>query len=85
MWHQLAWATLDLWVTSYVRTGMGCPGLDELLPDLVCEWLERSGSLPLTIFFDGFKSMMDKTGDEDAVAVENELLVEILCLHSRRW
>ena len=85
MWHQLAWATLDIWDTSYVRTGMGCPELDELLPDLVCEWLERSGSLPLTIFFDGFNSMMDKSGNDDAVAVENELLVEILCLHSRRW
>ena len=86
MWRQLAWATPDLWDALYVRTGMGRPELDELLPELVREWLERSGSLPLTIFFNGYKSVGDESGDyDDTVAVGNGLIVEILNLHSHRW
>ena len=86
MWRQLAWATPDLWDALYVRTGMGRPELDELLPELVREWLERSGSLPLTIFFNGYKSVGDESGDyDDTVAVANGLIVEILNLHSHRW
>ena len=46
-WRQLAWATPQLWSSFVVE--FTAPG--EHLPQLIAKWLERSGSLPLTIRF----------------------------------
>jgi len=80
MWRKLAWETPDLWDILYLRTGrLGCSqSVAKLLPDLVCEWLERSRNLPLTIFYSALDS-------DDAAEVANELIVEILNSHSHRW
>ena len=82
MWRQLAWATPDLWDTLYLRTGSWSRSSDfefealaKFLPDLVREWLERSGSMPLTIFFnDAFE---DNSGDDDTVEVAIGLIIGI--------
>ena len=53
-WRQLAWTTLDLWKNVYVSIGtstMRSLSLAKSLPGLLCEWLDRSGVLPLNIFF----------------------------------
>jgi hypothetical protein len=52
-WRQLAWATPNLWVAPPVNIKPSTPlSLAKSLPDLLREWLRRSGLLPLTIFFD---------------------------------
>ncbi|KIM37633.1 hypothetical protein M413DRAFT_30820 [Hebeloma cylindrosporum] len=86
MWRQLAWATPDLWHTLYLKT-QGCSeSLAKLLPDLVREWLKRSGNLPLTIFFhDYIRSEDDSVDSDDPVEVAIGSIIEIFNLHSRRW
>jgi hypothetical protein len=92
MWRQLAWATPDLWDTLYIRTRSRTrysdsefETLPELLPNLVREWLERSGSMPLTIFFNEYTAAFEDDSDDDTVEVAIGLIIEILNLHSRRW
>jgi len=52
-WRQLAWATPNLWVALRLEIKPSTPlSLAESLPDLLREWLGRSGPLPLTVFFD---------------------------------
>ena len=93
MWRQLAWATPDLWNTLYLRIGLWTRrSLAESLPDLVHEWLERSGSLPLTIFFSHYPAYGDESSDEDESEADREtlevaigLVIETLNSHSQRW
>ena len=85
-WRQLAWATPELWTSLHVR----CPRsgkynykynrkLNDHLPRprLVTEWLERSGSLPLTIRVDDYWGW--------AASNINEEVLHILAMHSARW
>ncbi|KIM34923.1 hypothetical protein M413DRAFT_449996 [Hebeloma cylindrosporum] len=52
-WRQLAWATPNLWVAPYVKIEPSTAlSLAESLPNLLREWLGRSGSFFLTIFFE---------------------------------
>jgi hypothetical protein len=52
-WRQLAWATPNLWVALSLEIKPSTSlSLAKLLPDLLREWLGRSGLLPLTISFD---------------------------------
>jgi hypothetical protein len=85
MWRQLAWATPNLWNTLYlfIRSGTR-DSLAESLPDLVRDWLERSGSLPLTISFQHHPRSVSYE-DEDTFEAALGLVIEILILHSRRW
>jgi hypothetical protein len=51
-WRQLAWATPNLWVALLVNINPSTPrSLAKSLPGLLRDWLDRSGLLPLTIFF----------------------------------
>ena len=53
-WRRLAWTTPDLWQDIYLAIGpstIPSPILVESLPGLLREWLDRSGVLPLNIFF----------------------------------
>ena len=59
--------------------------LAELLPDLVREWLERSGSMPLTIFFNEYTAAFEDDSDDDTMEVAIGLIIEILNSHSRKW
>ena len=94
-WRQLAWATPDLWNTLYLRIGLETrQSLAESLPDLVREWLERSGSLPLTIFFRHHPAYRDESSDDDENKSEVDrdtleiaigLVIKTLSFHSQRW
>jgi len=56
-WRQLAWTTSNLWQAPFLRIQPWTPpSLAKALPDLLREWLGRSGLLPLNIFFnhDGY-------------------------------
>jgi len=93
MWRQLAWTTPGLWNTLYLRIGLWTRrSLVESLPGLVSEWLKRSGSLPLTIFFRHYPAYGDESSDEDeseanrgTLDVTIRLVIETLNLHSQRW
>jgi len=51
-WHQLAWATPDLWTTLSIGIDSSMMhSISELLSGLLHEWLGRSGVLRLTTFF----------------------------------
>ena len=51
-WRQVAWATPNLWVAPLLEIRpLMAYSLANSLPNLFCEWLGRSGLLPLTIFF----------------------------------
>jgi len=71
-WRQLAWATPQLWSSLVVEV----TALGEHPLQLIAEWLERSGCLPLTIRFDH--------SDKGQVRVYPEL-TKILNKHSARW
>jgi len=94
--RQLASATPDLWKTIYLAIGPSTRcSLAELLPGLLCEWLHRSGVLPLTIVFlhsgcsnrTGFYASEEIFDDStiDTLQVATKLVIEILSLHSDRW
>ena len=93
-WRQLAWTTPDLWNTLYLRIGLETrQSLAESLPDLVREWLERSGSLPLTIFFRHHPAYRDESSDDDENKSEVDrdtleiaigLVIKTLSFHSQR-
>ena len=72
-WRQLAWATPQLWSSLVVE--FKAPG--EHLPQLIAEWLERSGSLPLTIRF-------NHPSAKQVRGVYPEV-TNILNKHSARW
>ncbi|KIM38268.1 hypothetical protein M413DRAFT_448001 [Hebeloma cylindrosporum] len=49
-WRQLAWATPELWTSLHIASSP--LQVNESLPQLVAQWLERSAALPLTIDFE---------------------------------
>jgi len=66
MWRQLAWTTPDLWENVYLAIGPETShSLAKFLPDLLQEWLDRSGVLPLTISFvhDGWPHPTNYSGE----------------------
>jgi len=72
-WRQLAWATPQLWSSLVVEV----EALGEHPLQLISEWLERSGSLPLTIRFIHLSA-------KQAHGVYPEV-TNILNKHSARW
>jgi len=71
-WRQLAWATPNLWVAPWVELEpLTSSSRVESLPDLLREWLGRSGLLPLTIFF-GY------TGHADKVKAAADRVIEVI-------
>ena len=68
-WRQLAWATPNLWEMLYL----------DIEPDLIEEWLGRSGVLPLTIFF-----VNDYSGRPE-IEFAITRIIEVMNLHSGRW
>jgi hypothetical protein len=80
-WRELAWATPDLWDTLYLRISPSVKcSLAELLPVLLCEWLNRSGMRPLTIFFRYYVC-----SEETALVSAADLVIEVINLYSGRW
>jgi len=79
-WRKLAWATPYLWDTLYIsiRPSTGLL-LAKSLPGLLREWLGRSGTFPLAIFFQCFdieidflNSYEDQSDDENDNENEND-------------
>ena len=97
-WRQLAWATPELWDTLYrtIPPSMKC-SLVEGLPGLLHEWLSRSRTRPLTIFFRYFRRSQesnddspsyDEFSDESTIITLEpvaDLVIEVINLHSGRW
>jgi len=90
-WHQLAWATLNLWELLYVNIGPPTErSLVESLPGLLSKWLSWSGMRPLTIFFQQYEDDNIYPFLSDKLAVETlecvtDLIIEIINQHSDRW
>ena len=93
-WHQLAWATPNLWELLYVNIGPPMErSLVESLPGLLREWLSRSGMLPLTIFLQQFEdgdNSPSYTDSPDEFVVKTlehvtDKIVHIINLHSGQW
>ncbi|KIM37258.1 hypothetical protein M413DRAFT_30986 [Hebeloma cylindrosporum] len=66
--------------------------LAESLPDLLREWLSRSGVRPLTIFFSHFGCSDSEESDDDfsestvkALELTTKFIIEVPNLHSDRW
>jgi len=93
-WRQLAWTTPDLWDTIHltIKPSMKL-SLAESLPDLLHEWLSRSGIRPLTFFFRYFESSdesdfvlyHDEYSDNSTLESATDLVIEVINLHSGRW
>jgi hypothetical protein len=91
-WRQLAWATPNLWTTLYIRIKASItPSTAESLPGLLCEWLGRSGAVPLTIYFFPYEDFLeDNTTDyispwTDALDATADLVIDFLNMHSGQW
>ena len=101
-WRQLAWSTPNLWTTVYIRIKPSMtPSTAESLPGLLREWLGRSGTLPLTIYFFSFHEFTDFVVEDglsdslsdidftgtwtDTLDVAASLVIGILDFHSARW
>ena len=69
-WRQLAWATPDLWTSLHIKS------YNRDRAQLVFEWLDRSGSLPLAIRLSDY-------GDDDEE--HHDEVINILNKHSARW
>ena len=85
-WRHIAWLTPRLWTTVVVRVSFRtAKQLGGSLPQLVTEWLGRSGVLPLTIKF--FAAGAHWQGGEgyDEVKSLASLIIDILNQHSKRW
>ena len=80
-WRQLAWATPNLWVAPVLKIRPSTPlSLAKLLPDLLREWLGRSGLLPLTISFDhvGYPEISPGTSFDYCLTRAEEIRVKTL-------
>jgi len=85
-WRQLAWATPNLWVAPLVDIKPVTPSpLVESLPGLLRKWLDRSGLLPLTIFFGhtgflkGFTSnLLANQIEMETLKDTTELVIELI-------
>jgi hypothetical protein len=70
-WRQLAWATPELWTSIYIGS------FNRDRAQLVREWLDRSGGLPLSI------KLFDDGDCEDQR--QHDEVINILNKHSARW
>ena len=95
-WRQLAWATPDLWDTLYLRIPSWIKRpLIPWLPDLLREWLCRSGMRPLTIFLhyfryyeeNGYYPPYECSVESAIISLEAaaDLIIEVINSHSSRW
>jgi len=97
-WRQLAWSTPNLWTTVYIRIKPSMTASTaESLPGLLCEWLGRSGVLPLTIYFFPFHDFTKFMFEDDlpdinftgtwtnTLDVAAGLVIGILNFYSARW
>jgi hypothetical protein len=90
-WRHLAWATPNLWDTLYLTIHPSTErSLAESLPDLLHEWLSRSGMRPLTIFFRHFRCSDSPSYFSNESTVKTldsaaDLVIEVINLHSGRW
>ena len=95
-WRQLAWTTPHLWDTIFITIQPSTRrSLAETLPDLLREWLSRSGMRPLTIFFrysgcsegsdSSDLSMLSYKCAGKALDSAADLVIEVINLHSGRW
>ena len=80
-WRQLAWSTPDLWAILFLNIGPSSPLL-ESLPGLIEDWLERSGALPLTIFFHQHDGYSERSS---AYEFAIKRIIAAMNLHSSRW
>jgi len=86
-WRYIAWSTPRLWTTVVVHvSSRTAKQLGISLPQLVTEWLGRSGVLPLTIQFSAARLRERKLEEGyDEVKSLTCLIIDILNRHSERW
>ena len=84
-WRHIAWSTPRLWTTVVVCvSSRTVKQLGRSLPQLVTEWLGRSGVLPLTIQFFADRLEEQKEGYNEVKSLAY-LIIDILNRHSERW
>jgi len=84
-WRHIAWSTPRLWTTVIVYVSLRtAKQLGGSLPQLVTEWLGRSGVLPLTIQFSAAR-LGERQEGYDEVKSLAYLIIDILNRHSERW
>jgi hypothetical protein len=84
-WRHIAWSTPRLWTTVVVRvSSRTAKQLGGSLPQLVTEWLGRSGMLPLTIQFSAARSREQKEGYDEVKSLAC-LIIDVLNRHSECW
>jgi hypothetical protein len=80
-WRELAWGTPNLWEMLYLYIEPSTMrSLSRSLPGLVEEWLDRSGVLPLSIFF-----IDDFSGRRPEIEFAIRRIIDVINLHSGRW
>ena len=72
-WQQLAWETPELW------TSLNIGSYDQDQVQLVREWLDRSGGLPLSI------KLVDNGEHEDQPEEHHDRVINLLNKRSARW
>ena len=80
-WRQLAWATPNLWAALFLDIKPSTPhSLASSLPDLLREWLGRSGLLPLTLSFNhaGYSEIPPGTSFDFYLSRAEKIRVEAL-------
>jgi len=84
-WRHIAWSTPRLWTTIVVRISpRTAKQLRGSLPQLVNEWLGRTGVLPLTVQFSAARLEKREEGYDEVKSLAC-LIIEILNRHSERW
>jgi len=79
-WRQLARSTPALWARLAFTLPLPSSEIMEDLLDLVADWLERSGGLPLTL-----KVSLPTTYDDPSPDIGHASVIDALNQHSRRW
>jgi len=79
-WRQLARSTPALWTRLAFTLPLPGSEIMEDLPDLVADWLERSGGLPLAL-----KVSLPTTYDDPPLDIGHAPVIDALNQHSRRW
>jgi len=84
-WRHIAWSSPRLWTTVVVHiSSRMAKQLGGSLPQLVTEWLGRSGVLPLTIQFSAARPREQNEGYDDIKSLAC-LIIDILNRHSECW